>query len=67
MGNRPPTPSGGGGLLSVGGFVVVRHGVDLNDNGVYDEEAAGPSGLDASLPQEATIPANCGVIESVSG
>ncbi len=51
----------------MGGFVVVRHGVDLNDNGVYDEEAAGPSGLDASLPQEAQIPANCGVIEPVSG
>ena len=48
-------------------FAVVQHGVDLNGNGVYDEEAAGPSDLDPSLPQEATIPANCGVIEPVSG
>jgi hypothetical protein len=48
-------------------FAIVQHGVDLNGNGVYDEEAAGPSDLDPSLPQEATIPANCGVIEPVSG
>jgi hypothetical protein len=51
----------------LGDFAVVQHGVDLNGNGVYDEEAAGPSDLDPSLPQEATIPANCGVIEPVSG
>jgi hypothetical protein len=48
-------------------FAIVQHGVDLNGNGVYDEEAAGASDLDPSLPQEATIPANCGVIEPVSG
>ena len=48
-------------------FAIVQHGVDFNGNGVYDEEAAGPSDLDPSLPQEATIPANCGVIEPVSG
>ena len=48
-------------------FAIVQHGVDLNGNGVYDEEAAGPSDLDPSLPQEATIPANCGVIEPGSG
>ena len=48
-------------------FAVVQHGVDLNGNGVYDEEAAGPSDLDPSLPQEATIPANCGVIVPASG
>ena len=48
-------------------FAIVQHGVDLNGNGVYDEEAAGPSDLDPSLPQEATLPANCGVIEPVSG
>ena len=51
----------------LGEFAVVQHGVDLNGNGVYDEEAAGPSDLDPSLPQEATIPANCGVIVPVSG
>jgi hypothetical protein len=39
--------------------------VDLNGNGVYDFEAAAASELDPSLPQEATIPANCGVINPV--
>ena len=48
-------------------FAIVQHGVDLNGNGVYDEEAAGPSDLDPSLPQEATLPANCGVIVPVNG
>ena len=51
----------------LGDFAVVQHGVDLNGNGVYDEEAAGPSDLDPSLPQEATLPANCGRILPVSG
>jgi len=51
----------------LGEFALVQHGVDLNGNGVYDKEAAGPSDLDPSLPQEATIPANCGTIEPVSG
>ena len=48
-------------------FHIVQHGIDLNGNGVYDFEAAGPSELDPSLPQEATIPANCGPISPVSG
>src|SRR5215210_40030 len=51
----------------LGEFAIVQHGVDLNGNGMYDEGAAGPSDLDPSLPQEATIPANCGVIVPVSG
>jgi hypothetical protein len=51
----------------LGEFAVVQHGVDLNGNGVYDEGAAGPSDLDPSLPQEATIPATCGRILPVSG
>ena len=50
---------------NLGDFAIVQHGVDLNDNGVYDFEAAGASELDPSLPQEATIPANCGVINPV--
>ncbi len=49
----------------LGELAVVQHGVDLNGYGVYAEEAAGPSDLDPSLPQEAQIPANCGVIEPV--
>jgi hypothetical protein len=47
---------------NLGKKAIVQHGVDLNDNGKYDFEAAGKSELDPSLPQEATIPATCGVI-----
>ena len=46
---------------NLGKKVIVQHGVDLNDNGRYDFQA-GKSELDPSLPQEATIPATCGVI-----
>jgi hypothetical protein len=47
---------------NLGKKAIVQHGVDLNDNGRYDFKAAGKSELDPSLPQEATAPANCGVI-----
>src|SRR5215210_3862453 len=47
---------------NLGKKAIVQHGVDLNDNGRYDFKAAGKSELDPSLPQEATIPATCGVI-----
>jgi hypothetical protein len=47
---------------NLGKKAIVQHGVDLNDNGKYDFKAAGKSELDPSLPQEATAPANCGVI-----
>jgi hypothetical protein len=47
---------------NLGKKVIVQHGVDLNHNGKYDFKAAGKSELDPSLPQEATIPATCGVI-----
>ncbi len=50
---------------NLGDFAIVQHGVDLNGNGRYDFRAAGKSELDPSLPQEATIPANCGVINQV--
>ena len=50
---------------NLGKKAIVQHGVDLNDNGRYDFKAAGKSELDPSLPQEATIPANCGVINPV--
>lgn len=49
---------------NLGKFAIVQHGVDLNHNGRYDF-SAGPSELDPSLPEEATIPANCGVINRV--
>jgi hypothetical protein len=44
---------------------VVQHGIDVNDNGEYDAEA-GPSELDPALPQEATAPTSCGMIEGSS-
>jgi hypothetical protein len=47
---------------NLGKKAIVQHGVDLNDNGRYDFKAAGKSELDPSLPQEATLPATCGVI-----
>jgi hypothetical protein len=47
---------------NLGKMAIVQHGVDLNDNGRYDFKAAGKSELDPSLPQEATLPATCGVI-----
>ena len=50
---------------NLGKKAIVQHGVDLNNNGRYDFKSAGRSELDPSLPQEATIPANCGVINPV--
>ena len=38
--------------------VVVQHGVDIDKSGKYDGVAK--SDLDASLPAEATLPADCG-------
>jgi hypothetical protein len=42
-------------------FHVVSHGIDTNHDGAYDF-GKGPSDLDPSLPQEATVPASCGLI-----
>jgi len=50
----------------LGEFAVVQHGIDLNGNGIYDFDAAGASDLDPNVPQEATIPANCGTITPVA-
>ena len=50
---------------NLGKKAIVQHGVDLNHNGRYDFKSAGRSELDPSLPQEATIPANCGVINPI--
>ena len=43
-------------------FHVVSHGIDTNHNGSYDF-SKGASDLDPSLPQEATVPASCGLIQ----
>ncbi len=48
--------------IAAGEGVVVIHGVDYNDNGVYDF-AAGVSDLDPTLPAEATDLAACGVLK----
>ena len=50
---------------NLGKKAIVQHGVDLNHNVRYDYRSAGKSELDPSLPHEATIPANCGVINPV--
>lgn len=44
-------------------FQIVQHGVDFNDSGDYDFDAAGPSDLAETVPQEATAPATCGTID----
>ncbi|MCJ1676588.1 hypothetical protein MTF65_04325 [Streptomyces sp. APSN-46.1] len=41
---------------------IVQHGIDRNNNDQYDFEGAGKSELDPKLPQEATAPANCGMV-----
>ena len=48
--------------IAAGQGVLVLHGVDYNDNGVYDFEA-GASELNAAFPAEATDPAACGVLK----
>ncbi|HZB67426.1 MAG TPA: hypothetical protein VE503_08405, partial [Ornithinibacter sp.] len=62
--------NGGGGTakqiadsIREGEGVLVIHGVDYNDNGVYDFDSAGASELDPNLPAEATDPAVCGVLK----
>ena len=48
--------------------VLVVHGNDYNDNGIYDFTSAGASELtpDGSLPAEGTDPTLCGVLEQHS-
>lgn len=50
---------------------VVQHGIDVNGNDKYDLEALGESTFAANLgvpnvPEEATDPASCGVVEGGS-
>ncbi|MEW2569128.1 hypothetical protein [Streptomyces sp. NPDC047070] len=44
---------------------VVQHGIDPNGNGKYDF-GKGKSELDPKLPQEATAPADCGMLQGAS-
>jgi hypothetical protein len=48
---------------------VVQHGIDVNDNGKYDLAALGESTFArnlgvANVPEEATDPASCGVVQA---
>ncbi|MGP3984910.1 hypothetical protein [Streptomyces sp. KR80] len=45
---------------------IVQHGIDPNGNNEYDFEGAGKSELDPKLPQEATAPANCGLVKGAA-
>ncbi|RJK96974.1 hypothetical protein [Vallicoccus soli] len=54
-----------GTLEAIRNLHVVQHGIDVNGNGQYDAEA-GPSELDPALPQEATAPADCGMVEGAT-
>ena len=42
--------------------VLVIHGNDYNENGMYDFESAGKSELDPAFPAEGTDPTACGVL-----
>ncbi|MFE4057855.1 hypothetical protein ACFXP3_16440 [Streptomyces sp. NPDC059096] len=44
---------------------VVQHGIDPNNNGEYDF-GKGKSELDPKLPQEATAPADCGMVKGAA-
>ncbi|MFG2191777.1 hypothetical protein [Streptomyces sp. NPDC048639] len=44
---------------------IVQHGIDPNGNKKYDF-GKGKSELDAKLPQEATAPAVCGIVEGAA-
>ncbi|MFJ4434760.1 hypothetical protein [Streptomyces sp. NPDC088923] len=44
---------------------VVQHGIDPNGNGKYDF-GKGESELDPKLPQEATAPADCGMLSGAA-
>ncbi|NAE18308.1 hypothetical protein [Enterococcus hirae] len=46
--------------VAAGKGVIVQHGVDLDNDGKYDGSVV--SDLNPALPEEATDPANCGVL-----
>ncbi|NYJ74740.1 hypothetical protein [Allobranchiibius huperziae] len=48
--------------LKDGKAVIVQHGVDYNKDGKYS--GSSKSELDPSLPEEATDPADCGVVQA---
>lgn len=58
-------------LENLSSLHVVQHGIDVNDNDKYDLEALGVSTFAENLgvpnvPEEATNPASCGVVQGAS-
>jgi hypothetical protein len=58
-------------LENLSSLHVVQHGIDVNDNDKYDIEALGESTFAKNLgvpnvPEEATDPASCGVVQGAS-
>jgi hypothetical protein len=52
-------------LIRKDNAVILIHGIDYNDNGVYDA-GLDRSDLDRSLPGEATAPAICGALSAAA-
>lgn len=44
-------------------YAIVQHGIDQDGSGMYDGDIMSP--LDESVPREATLPADCGVIDAM--
>ena len=64
----PPRTLPDGLIEHLSSLHVVQHGIDTNNNGKYDVEALGVSTFAESLgvpniPEEATDPASCGVVQ----
>ena len=57
--------SGVADLIRRGSATIVIHGIDYNDNHVYDFGALGASAPGTALSGEATAPALCGVLRPV--
>jgi serine/threonine protein kinase len=58
-----PVPPGVVAAIRAGNAVIVVHGIDYNDNHVYDD-VLDKSEIKSTLPGEATAPALCGPLRS---
>ena len=62
---RIKVPRGVAGAIRSGKAVVIVHGIDYNDNGVYDN-GLDRSDLDPAFPGEETAPALCGTLRAAT-
>jgi serine/threonine protein kinase len=62
---RIKLPPGVVGAIRAGNAVVVVHGIDYNDNGVYDN-GLDRSDLNPNFPGEETAPALCGTLRAAT-